>query len=169
MGDTEGTPPSHDHPLELEATTTEPSRLMQEAAPVVEGMTLTEAANAYGVSVKTVQRHAQAGKLPGAVKVPGVKGVSWVIPSGAMETLGYQAKRTLAGVVVTEARANLEVEQLATRVRELESLLELERVRREKAEAESALKDANLTDLRSALEALPKAIEAAKPRRWWRK
>jgi hypothetical protein len=169
MGATEVTPSSHDHPLELEAKTAEPTRPVEQDTPTVEGLTLTEAASAYGVSLKTVQRRAQAGELIGAVKVPGVKGVAWVVPLGAMEKLGYKLKETKAAATVRAQRSEAGSEQLATRVQELEAALELERVRREAAEKENLLKDENLADLRAALAALPKAIEGVKPKRWWRK
>lgn len=169
MGATEVTPSSHVPPLELEAKTAEPARPVEQDTPTVEGLTLTEAASAYGVSLKTVQRRAQAGELIGAVKVPGAKGVAWVVPLGAMEKLGYKLKETKAAATVRAQRSEAGNEQLATRVQELEALLELERTRREAAEKENLLKDENLADLRAALAALPKAIEGVKPKRWWRK
>jgi hypothetical protein len=169
MGPTEVTPGSHDHPLELEVSTTEPARPVEQNEATVEGLSLTEAASAYGVSLKTVQRRAQAGELIGAVKVPGAKGVSWVVPLGAMEKLGYKLKETKAAATVRAQRSEAGNEQLAARVQELEALLELERTRREAAEKENSLKDENLADLRAALAALPKAIESGKPKRWWRK
>ena len=86
-----------------------------------------------------------------------------------MEALGYKAKRTLSGVVVTEARANLEAEQLTARVKELEAALDLERVRREAKEREAELLEQSLTDLRAVIEKLPKALESGKRARWWRK
>lgn len=173
MGATEVTPSSHDHPLELEAKTTEPARPVEQDTPTVEGLTLTEAANAYGVSLKTVQRRAQSGELIGAVKIPSAKGVAWVVPLGAMEKLGYKLKETRAVATIRAQRSEAGNEQLATRVQELEALLILERTRREAAEKESLDLRESLTSERVNNEILrgllPKELENGKRARWWRK
>lgn len=154
-------------PLELEASTTEPAR-PPEPASEVEGLTVAEAASAYGLSTSSVRRLLSSGKLT-APKVPSPKGMEYRIAPGSMEALGYKARRTLSGVVVTEARANLEAEQLTARVKELEAALDLERVRREAKEREAELLEQSLTDLRAVIEKLPKALESGKRARWWRK
>ena len=155
-------PAEHDHsaPLELEAATEETRP--PEAGTAVEGLTVAEAAAAYGLSVSTVRRLLSTGKLPGAAKVPGPKGSEYRIPPEALEGLGYRAKETRAGAVLTAARANLEAEELARRVTELEASLELERVLRQSAESRATDLEANLADLRTALAKLPAAIEAPK-------
>jgi len=153
--------------LELEAATTEPAR-PPEAVSEVEGLSVAEAASAYGLSTSSVRRLLSSGKLT-APKVPSPKGMEYRIAPASMEALGYKAKRTLSGVVVTEARANLEAEQLTARVKELEAALGLERVRREAKEREAELLEQSLTDLRAVIEKLPKALESGKRARWWRK
>jgi hypothetical protein len=173
MGPTEVTPGSHDHPLELEVSTTEPARPVEQNEATVEGLSLTEAASAYGVSLKTVQRRAQAGELIGAVKVPGAKGVSWVVPLGAMEKLGYKLKETKAAATVRAQRSEAGNEQLAARVQELEALLELERVMHEATKKEALDLRESLSSERATVEVLralvPKELESGKPKRWWRK
>lgn len=90
-----------------------------------------------------------------------------------MEALGYKAKRTLSGVVVTEARANLELEQEITAHTETKRTLELEQVRREAAEKEVSDLRESLASERANNEVLraliPKELESGKRARWWRK
>ena len=158
-----------DHsPLELEASTTPPPR-PPEPVESVEGLTVAEAASAYGLSVSTIRRLLSAGKVEGAAKVPGPKGTEYRIPPSGLEKLGYRAKETRAGAVLTAARASLEAEELTRRVSELEASLELERVRREAAEGRAELLESNLEDLRSALSKLPPALEAPKKRKLFRR
>ena len=157
-------------PLELEAKTSEPSRT-PEAAAEVEGLTVQEAASAYGLSESTVRRLVAPGKgktpKVAAAKVTGPKGVEYRIPPAALEALGYKVKVTQSGAVLTAARANLEAETLAAKVRDLESTLEVERIRREAAEQRSADLTQSLADLREVIAKLPKALEAPAPRRRW--
>lgn len=162
-------PGEHEHaPLELEASTTDSAR-PPEPAEAVEGLTVAEAASAYGLSVSTVRRLLSGGKIEGAAKVPGPKGTEYRIPPSGLEKLGYRAKETRAGAVLTAARASLESEQLARKVAELEASLELERVRRAAAEARSTDLESNLADLRAALAKLPAALEAPKRRGLFRR
>lgn len=159
-------------PLELETVTSEPART-PEPSEAVEGLTIAEAASAYGLSVSSIRRLLKGTKDSPpkltAPKVPSPKGMEYRISPASLEALGYKAKRTLSGVVVTEARANLEAENLSARVKELEALLDLERVRREAKEREAALLEQSLTDLRAVIEKLPKALESGKRARWWHK
>ena len=154
-------------PLELEAKTSEPSRT-PEAAAEVEGLTVQEAASAYGLSESTVRRLIK-GNPPkvAAAKVTGPKGVEYRIPPAALEALGYKVKVTQSGAVLTAARANLEAETLAVKVRELESSLEVEKIRRPAAEQRSADLTQSLSDLREVIAKLPKALEPAKTKRRW--
>lgn len=154
-------------PLELEATTSEPTRTV-EPATEVEGLTIQEAASAYGISESTVRRLIK-GKPPkvNAVKVPGAKGVEYRISPNALEALGYKVKVTQSGAVLTAARANLEAETLAAKVRDLQSSLEVEQIRREAAERRSADLEQSLSDLREVIAKLPKALEPPAPRRRW--
>jgi hypothetical protein len=79
--------------------------------------------------------------------VTGPKGVEYRIPPASLEALGYKVKVTQSGAVLTAARANLEAESLAVKVRELESSLEVEKIRREAAEQRSADLDSKLVGL----------------------
>ena len=164
-------PSTHDAPLELEAATTEPAR-PPEAGSEVEGLTVAEAASAYGLSTSSVRRLLSSGKLT-APKVPSPKGMEYRIEPASMEALGYKAKRTLSGVVVTEARANLELEQEITAHTETKRTLELEQVRREAAEKEVSDLRESLASERANNEVLraliPKELESGKRARWWRK
>jgi len=166
-GDYSPAEPDYSAPLELEAATEETRP--PEAGTAVEGLTVAEAAAAYGLSVSTVRRLLSSGKLTGAAKVPGPKGSEYRIPPEALEGLGYRAKETRAGAVLTAARANLEAEELARRVTELEVFLELERVRREFAERRATDLEGHLADLRTALAKLPAAIEPPKRRGLFRR
>ena len=150
-------------PLELEARTSEPARTTE--PPSVEGLTVPEAATAFGLSVSTVRRLLKSDKLPGVAKVPGPKGVEYRIPPAALEALGYKPRETQGGAMLTAARAQLEAEQLSATVARLEAALEVEQVRREAAERQAATLEANLEDLRLALSKLPAALEPPKRRR----
>jgi len=160
-------PPEQPAPLALEASTSEAARV-PEPSEAVEGLTIAEAAAAYGLSVSSVRRKLKAGELAGAVKVPGPKGEEYRIPPAALEALGYRPKETRSGAVLTAARASLEAEQLAARVVELEALLEVERIRKQAAEEKAEALAENLSDLRDALARIPLALEAPKRRRWFR-
>lgn len=155
-------------PLELETTTTEPTRPPEPLA-IVEGLSTAEAATAYGLSVSTVRRLISKGKLTGIVKVSTAKGVEYRIPPASLEALGYTAKATQSGALLNAARANLEAEQLAAKVSSLEATLALEVVRRESAETELVAVRENLNDLREALAKLPKVLEAPKRRGFFRR
>lgn len=162
-------------PLALPVTATESAR-PPVASDSVEGLTIAEAASAFGLSVSTVRRLLKAGKLIGAAKVPSPKGLEYRLPPSAFESLGYQAKASQSGAVLTAARASLEAEQLATKVKELEAILQLEKLKRELAEERERLKDQQIEDLRNfseslrtALEKLPAALEAPKRRGLFRK
>lgn len=157
-------------PLAIEATTSTPSRTI-EPGQEVEGLTIQEAAAAYGLSSTTIRRLIAPGKGKApklsALKVPGPKGVEYRIQPAALEVLGYKAKATQSGAILTAARANLEAETLAAKVRDLESTLEVERIRREAAEQRSEDLTQSLADLREVIAKLPKALEAPAPRRRW--
>lgn len=174
---------SHEQPLELEASTTEPARpLLVEDDSWDTGkardpffsvdLTVADTASTYGISVSSVRRLLKEGKLRGAHKVPGPKGLEYRIPTGALEALGYSPKQTRAGAVLSASRAEAETEQLSARVRELEASLETERLLRTKAEERAELVERNLQDLRDALSKLPPALPAALPApraRWWKR
>ena len=164
--------PPNEHersPFELESATTTPAR-PPERAGHVEGLTITEAASLFGVSISTIRRLLKAGVLAGAVKVPSPKGVEHRIPPAALEARGYKRQGSLVGAVLNAAQANAQAEQLAVKVRELEAALELERARREAAENESRLLERSLSDLREALSRLPAALPVGvRRRRFFRK
>jgi predicted DNA-binding transcriptional regulator YafY len=155
-------------PLELEASTTEAPR-PPEPVQSVEGLTIAEAATAYGLSVSSIRRLISKGKLIGAVKVPGSKGAEYRIPGKSLEALGYKPKETQGGALLSAARANLEAEELTRKVRELEATLALEVVRRESAETELVAVRENLNDLREVLAKLPAQLEAPKKKRLFRR
>ena len=148
----------HSHPLELEQTTTPPARPPQ-ASEAVEGLTLAEAATAYGISISSVRRLIKQGKLVGAVKVPSPKGASYRIPPEALEALGYSPMATQSGAILTAARANLEAEELTRKVRDLEASLQVERLKRELSEERERLKDQQIEDLRVFTETLRTALD----------
>lgn len=177
MSATEYSEENHEQaqPLELPEASTTPAR-PPESAESVEGLTIAEAAAAFGISVTSVRRLLSKGKLAGAAKIPGPKGVTYRIPSAAFEALGYTPKETQSGALLTAARANLEAEELSRKVKELEATLELERLKRELSEERERLKDQQIEDLRNfseslrtALEKLPSALEAPKRRGIFRK
>lgn len=160
-----GTPAEHPEPLALEATATEPARPV-EPLDTVEGLTITEAATMYGLSVSTIRRLLKAGKVAGAAKVTLTKGAEYRIPRAGLEALGYREKVVVARSETIEARTYAQLQELSARVRDLEATLELERVRREAAEGKAETLAANLEDLRSALSKLPPALEGSRRRRW---
>lgn len=155
--------PGEHSPLELEASTSEPART--QSSPEVEGLSVTDAASAYGVSVSTLRRLLKSGKLAGAM-VPGPKGSEYRVRGSDLEALGYRARGTVSGAVLTAARAGAEVESLSAKVSELEARLDLERVRREAAEREAEVLSQSLEDLRLVISKLPAALpEGARKRR----
>ena len=168
---------THEHspPLELPASTTPPARVPA-SGETIEGLTIAEAATAYGLSVSSIRRLLKAGKIPGAAKIPGPKGIEYRIPPASLESLGYSPKATQSGAILTAARASLESEELARQVAELKASLALEKVKRELAEERERLKEQQITDLRNfaetlktALEKLPAAIEGPKRRGLFRR
>ena len=168
---------THEHspPLELPASTTPPARVPT-SGETIEGLTIAEAATAYGLSVSSIRRLLKAGKIPGAAKIPGPKGIEYRIPPASLESLGYSPKATQSGAILTAARASLESEELARQVAELKASLALEKVKRELAEERERLKEQQITDLRNfaetlktALEKLPAAIEGPKRRGLFRR
>jgi excisionase family DNA binding protein len=163
-------PPSQvtTQPLELEASTTEPPR-PPEPSETVQGLTIAEAATAYGVSSSTLFRLIKKGKLTGVAKVPGAKGGEYRIPGESLEALGYTPKATQGGALLNAARANLEAEELSKKVSALEATLALEVVRRESAETELVAVRENLNDLREVLAKLPAQLEAPKKRKLFRR
>jgi excisionase family DNA binding protein len=156
--------PDNSSPLELPEAATPSPRPIEPPSVTVEGLTVAEAATAYGLSVSTVRRLLNKNRISGAAKITGVKGVEYRIPPEALEALGYSRKETLSGAVLTAAQANLEAEQYAAKVRELEALLELERARREVTEVRAQLLQQNLDDLRDLIAKLPPMLEAPKRR-----
>jgi excisionase family DNA binding protein len=156
--------------------TTEPARPV-EAASAVAGLTLTEAASAYGVSVTTVRRLVKSGKVPG-VLVPGPKGEEYRVQAEALEALGYRLKETRDAEAVKVSRVTLEAEVLEGRVRDLETQLAHERDLRQAAQALADERAARIADkereatqaqeaLREVLAKLPPALPPAAPRRRW--
>jgi excisionase family DNA binding protein len=154
--------PGEHSPLELEASTSEPTRT--QSPPEVEGLSVTDAAGAYGVSVSTIRRLLKSGKLAG-VLVPGPKGSEYRVRGSDLEALGYRVRGTVPGATLTAARAGAEVEALSAKVSELEARLDLERVRRESAEREAEVLAQSLEDLRLVISKLPAALPAGSRRK----
>lgn len=88
-------------------------------------LSATEAAEACGVSLRTMSRRLNAGKVPGAER----KGNSWAVPLEGLLAAGFHPYRSepAAAAVVPDPAA-------VERVAELEKLLGDERHRRELAE-----------------------------------
>lgn len=145
--------------------------------------TITEAAQRCGVSKSTVRRYREDGKFPNAWKDQS-KPPQWRIPLEDLLAVGWRP------VDPDEAPAGQPVDTPSERVRELESLLALERAKREAAERIAAMAERNADDLRRAmriLEAAPvrqpepapgvsvsttpdahvNASETPRRRRWW--
>lgn len=153
-----------DSPRELEATTSEMSR--PRSSPGVEGLTVTDAASAFGVSVSTIRRLLKSGKLAG-VLVPGPKGSEYRVSGDDLAALGYTPRETAGGARLTAARASLEAEELGVRVSQLETALELERVKREAAEAKAEVLAQSIEDLRLVISKLPAALPGGSRRRFF--
>ena len=89
--------------------TSTPARPVSESATEVEGLTIAEAASAYGVSVSNIRRliKPHKGEPPkvAAALVPSPKGATFRILPGEMEKLGYKVKTTQAGAILTAATA----------------------------------------------------------------
>lgn len=162
---------------ELTASTSEPAR-PREASEAVPGLTITEAASAFGVSVSTIRRRIAQGDISGAVKVPGPKGSEYRIPAEAMEALGYTYTASREAAVVEVSRAGLEVEALRRELAEATATAERLRLERDAKAREVELLTASVEDLRTALRKLPDAlppapatVPEAEPtpvrRRWW--
>ena len=165
--DSQGESEGSQEPLMIEAMTSEPDRTLGYVSIAVEGLTITEAAAAYGISVSTLRRRLKAGEIVGAAKVTGPKGQEYRVPPEALEALGYTALESRAGVTVKAAKATLEAEQLLIEVKELRARDELRSVKLAMVEQERDLLSASLDDLRSALSSMQLAIGAAPKKRWW--
>ena len=84
--DSQGESEGSQEPLMIEAMTSEPERT-QAPSSAVDGLTITEAAAAYGISVSTLRRRLKAGEIVGAAKVTGPKGQEYRVPPEALEAL----------------------------------------------------------------------------------
>lgn len=165
QGESEGS----QEPLMIEAVTSEPDRT-QAPSSAVEGLTITEAAAAYGISHSTLRRRLKAGEIVGAAMVTGPKGQEYRVPPAALELLGYTAKEGRAGVTVKAAKATLEAEQLLIEVRELRARDELRQTQLAMIEQERDLLRASVEDLRGALASVQIALGApTKKQHWWRR
>lgn len=155
--------------------TSTPARPPSESLMDVEGLTIAEAASAYGVSVSNIRRliKPHKGEPPkvAAALVPSPKGATYRILPGEMERLGYKAKTTQAGAILTAATATAESETLAKKVTDLESRLQVSEMLLASKNKELELVTAHLDDLRDALAKMPKAIgtESTRPPKWYRR
>lgn len=156
--------------------TSTPARPLSESLMDVEGLTIVEAASAYGVSVSNIRRLIKPGKegeppKVAAALVPSPKGATYRILPGEMERLGYKVKTTQAGAILTAATAAAESETLTKKVQDLESRLQVSEILLASKSKELELVTAHLDDLRDALAKMPKAIEAesTRPPKWYRR
>lgn len=153
-----------------------PARTVSETGSEVEGLTIAEAATAYGVSVSNIRRlikpNPKSGEPPkvAAALVPSPKGATFRILPGEMEKLGYKVKTTQAGAILSAATAAAESETLSKKVQDLESRLEVNELLLAAKSRELELVTTHLDDLRDALSKMPKAIEqVSRPPKWWRR
>lgn len=148
-----------------------PARPVSESGLDVEGLTIPEAASAYGLSVSSIRRliKPHKGEPPkvAAALVPSPKGATFRILPGEMEKLGYKVKMTQAGAILTAATAAAESETLSKKVTDLESRLQVSENLLASKNKELELVTTHLNDLRDALAKMPKAIETAPKKRWW--
>ncbi len=142
----------------------------------VKGLTIAEAASAYGVSTSNIRRLIKPGKKGeppkvAAALVPSPKGATFRILPGEMEKVGYEIKTTQAGAILTAATMAAESEALAKKVQDLETRLEVSEILLASKNKELELITAHLDTLREALAKMPKAIEAesSRPPKWYRR
>lgn len=119
--------------------------MTESAVPLGQVWSITEAAHLCGVHRNTVRRYLDAEDLPNAYKNAGG---AWRIPQADLVAAGLY--RTVI-VEPTEALAAPAID--AAEVERLRAALELEKMRREAAEA-------NLKDLRQALDQMGQAVHA---------
>ena len=86
-----------------------------------------------------------------------------------MEALGYTARHTVGGLVVTTARANLEAELLTAKVRDLEGSLQVNAALLIAKTEQIELLQQNNQDLRDAVASLAILAAPTPKRHWWRK
>ena len=152
-----------------------PARPVSESGLDVEGLTIPEAASAYGLSVSSIRRliKPHKGEPPkvAAALVPSPKGATFRILPGEMEKLGYKVKMTQAGAILTAATAAAESETLSKKVTDLESRLQVSEMLLASKNKELELVTTHLNDLRDALAKMPKAleVESTRPPKWYRR
>ena len=105
--------------------------------------TINASADLCGVSKSTVRRYLDAGRFPNAFK--DTRG-AWKIPIEDLLAVGWKPTDTPVTAIAETSQIDVNL-----RITELESALEIERVRRETAEQITAQIQANLADLRTAL------------------
>lgn len=129
-----------------------------------QSITLAEAAELFGVSVKTLRRRISDGKLPEADKVDTDHGPTWVIPSTTIRAVGDRfgwtsntVQDTGQGdvwerlVVLAEARANEAAAAAAEQVRAAKVDAEREKRRAEQAVSDLESERAELVRTRAQL------------------
>lgn len=152
----------------------EPLMLNAGAEAIETGLTLAETATAYGVSISTLRRLLAKDKRGNPPKLRGTKvsiptGREYRILPADMEALGYTARHTVGGLVVTTARANLEAELLAAKVRDLEGSLQVNAALLIAKTEQIELLQQNNQDLRDAVASLAILTAPTPKRHWWRK
>lgn len=152
----------------------EPLMLTAGEEAIETGLTLAETATAYGVSISTLRRLLAKDKRGNPPKLRGTKisiptGREYRIIPADMEALGYTAKHTVGGLVVTTARANLEAELLAAKVRDLEGSLQVSTALLHAKTDEAKMLAEHLADLREVIAKFPQLTAPIPKRHWWRK
>lgn len=153
-------------------------------------VTLTEAAEGWAVSVRTLRRRIAAGDLPGARKLPSPAGDTWHVAPVELEALGIKRRGAdhdtgsalvAAGALVADLAAALETHREALAKAEADhrrAAVEAAELRTKVAAAAELreLERAKLTTERDAvaaerdrLAARVAELEAAKARRWWQR
>lgn len=161
----------------LSAATSEPERVSGAyslTAGEVEGLAFSEVIARYDIGASTLRKWLAAGKINGAARVATSKGLAYRIPETALVERGVLLKGNAASSVEL-AQAKARVETLAAKLKEVESLLTVERTRAEteKARADSeakqrALLEEGQADLRRVLLML-EAATVKRRSRWWQR
>jgi hypothetical protein len=155
-------------------------------------VTLTEAAEGWQVSVRTLRRRIAAGDLPGSVKLPSPAGDTWHVAPVELEALGIKRRGgsehdtpgsalVAAGALVADLAAVVEAHRVALAQAEADhraAAVEAAELRTRVAALDElrALEAGKLTTERDAaaaerdrLAARVAELEARQGRRWWQR
>ncbi len=122
-----------------------------------EYLSVREAAERYGVPLRTMAKRASLGEIEGAVKVRGARGMEWRVPVRALEAYGYRQSEeqslkakdpALEAVRRTTAAERNRADEADRRLRD--ALLECGRLRARLADEEARRRGAEAQVLRIA-------------------